>query len=372
MSNQKRIKTKYPGVYTLLPNAQLSNKQEHTFYIRYRIGNKQIEEKIGRKILDNMSAAKASQIRLQRMNGQSLPNSEQRKKEQTREIRWTVEALWEEYKSRRSSSDNFRRDDVRMSKHVIPIFGNYLPSEIPPEEIDSFRTEKLKTYAPATVRNMLALLRITLNFAAQNHLGQPFNYKIHMPKVDNITTEDLTQEQFKKLIEAIDNDPDQEVADMMRLVLYSGMRRGELLNLKWNDIDFEKGFIFISNPKGGKSISIPLNERARTILLDHTKTDSEYVFPGRYGGKRVEMKKTLTRIKEAAELPKEFRPLHGLRHVFASTLASSGQVDLYTIQRLLTHKSPHMTQRYAHLRDDALKGASELLDQIYPSKEMEK
>jgi len=54
-------------------------------------------------------------------------------------------------------------------------------------------------------------------------------------------------------------------------------------------------------------------------------------------------------IKKAAGLPKDFRALHGLRHVYASMLASSGQVDLYTIQKLLTHKSPAMTQRYAHL-----------------------
>ena len=59
-------------------------------------------------------------------------------------------------------------------------------------------------------------------------------------------------------------------------------------------------------------------------------------------------------------LPKDFRPLHGLRHVYASMLASSGQVDMYTLQKLLTHKDPKMTQRYAHLRDDALKRASNL------------
>ncbi len=56
----------------------------------------------------------------------------------------------------------------------------------------------------------------------------------------------------------------------------------------------------------------------------------------------------------------DFRALHGLRHVFASMLASSGQVDLYTLQKLLTHKSPTMTQRYAHLRDQALRQASDL------------
>ncbi len=64
--------------------------------------------------------------------------------------------------------------------------------------------------------------------------------------------------------------------------------------------------------------------------------------------------------RENAGLPDGFRPLHGLRHVYASILASSGQVDMYTLQKLLTHKSPLMTQRYAHLRDETLKRASNL------------
>ncbi|HQC19863.1 MAG TPA: tyrosine-type recombinase/integrase, partial [Smithella sp.] len=67
---------------------------------------------------------------------------------------------------------------------------------------------------------------------------------------------------------------------------------------------------------------------------------------------------------EAAGLPADFRPLHGLRHTYASMLASSGKVDLYTLQKLLTHKSPVMTQRYAHLRDEALRNASTLAGQI--------
>lgn len=68
----------------------------------------------------------------------------------------------------------------------------------------------------------------------------------------------------------------------------------------------------------------------------------------------------MTRIKEAAGLPKDFRALHGLRHTFASMLASSGQVDLYTLQKLLTHKSAAMVQRYAHLKDETLRRASDL------------
>jgi len=77
-----------------------------------------------------------------------------------------------------------------------------------------------------------------------------------------------------------------------------------------------------------------------------------------HGKQRRTIQHPLRRIRERAGLPKDFRPMHGLRHVFASMLASSGQVDMYTLQKLLTHKSPIMTQRYAHLRDEALKRAS--------------
>ena len=65
-----------------------------------------------------------------------------------------------------------------------------------------------------------------------------------------------------------------------------------------------------------------------------------------------------------AGLPKDFRPLHGLRHAYASMLASSGLVDMYTLQKLLTHKSPVMTQRYAHLRDESLKKAADLAGEL--------
>ena len=117
------------------------------------------------------------------------------------------------------------------------------------------------------------------------------------------------------------------------------MRRGELFKLQWQDVDFERGFIHIRTPKGGKDQTIPLNQAAREVLENHPKSDSPYVFPGRGGKQRTEIRRPIDRIRKAAELPKDFRPLHGLRHTYASMLASSGQVDLYTLQKLLTHKS---------------------------------
>jgi integrase len=150
----------------------------------------------------------------------------------------------------------------------------------------------------------------------------------------------------------------------MRLALFTGMRRGELFKLKWKDINFEREFINIADPKGGPDQKIPLNEPAKKLLKAHEKTGSKFVFPGQGGGQRVTISKAVNRIKARANLPKDFRPLHGLRHVFASMLASSGKVDMYTLQKLLTHKGPLMTQRYAHLRDETLQKASQLMGDL--------
>jgi integrase len=181
--------------------------------------------------------------------------------------------------------------------------------------------------------------------------------------VDNQKTEDLNPEQLKKLLEEIGKSQDIEAAAIMKLALFTGMRRGEMFKLKWNDIDFQRGFIAIKNPKGGVSQKIPLNEQARQVLENHPRT-AENVFVRPDGEPFTDIRRRVNPIKEAAGIPDDFRALHGLRHTYASMLASSGKVDLYTLQKLLTHKSPIMTQRYAHLRDDALRNASTLAGDI--------
>lgn len=185
-----------------------------------------------------------------------------------------------------------------------------------------------------------------------------------MPKLNNEKTEDLSPDELSRLITAIDQSPDWKAAGVLRLAMLTGMRRGELLALKWGDIDFDKGFLRIVSPKGGKDASIPLNDSATRVLHGLPRTESVYVFPGRNGARSFDLKKPISAIKKAAGLPADFRPCHGLRHFFASTLASSGKVDLHTIQRLLNHQSPSMTQRYAHLRDEAMREASNVMNAI--------
>ena len=139
------------------------------------------------------------------------------------------------------------------------------------------------------------------------------SFVIEMPKVNNLKTEDLTPDQLTSLLEAIEQDPNVQAANFMKMVLFTGMRRGELFKLQWQDVDFDRGFIHIRDPKGGQDQKIPLNAAARQLLLDHPRTDSPFVFPGRGGRQRVDINKQVNRIKRQAGLPKDFRPLHGLQ-----------------------------------------------------------
>ena len=227
-------------------------------------------------------------------------------------------------------------------------------------DVNRLRINLQKKRSPQTVKHVLALLKRIINFGVNTGLCQGTGFKIKLPSVNNVRTEYLTPEQLSSLLKAIDKDKDIQAANIMRMALVTGMRRGELFKLQWTDLDFDRGFIHIRDPKGGASQTIPMNEEAKQILETHPRTASIYVFPGRGGRQRTDIKRGVNRIKKAAGLPAHFRPLHGLRHNYASMLANTGKVDMYQLQRLLTHKDHRMTQRYAHLHDEALRRAADL------------
>ncbi len=367
MPKQKRYKTKYPGVY-YLDGTSIKGKPERVYYIRYRKNGKLVEEPAGRQSKDDMTPAKANNIRSERIKGHRKSNREKREallaEKIAKDKKWTIDRLWNSYKSIRIPGKSLNTDKGRYDKYLKEKFGKRAPEELNPLDVDRLRISLLKKLAPQTVKHVLNLLTWIINYGVKNGLCKGIPFHIKKPTVDNVKTEYLTEKQTKSLLAAIEKDSNTQVANLMKLALFTGMRRGELLNLRWKDIDFDRGFITLKDTKGGKDQTIPMNDTTRHILDSHPKGDGVYVFPGRSGGKRATVDVAVNKIKKAAGLPKDFRPLHGLRHAYASMLASSGKVDMYTLQRLLTHKDPRMTQRYAFLRDEALKRASGLAGDI--------
>jgi integrase len=367
---KRETSKKYPGVYWRLDE----KTGERSYYIRYRLGgrgSKLIDEPVG-KSSSAMTEAKAAQTRALRMAGKDQPNTERRAQEQAAKTaeanRWTLARLWNEYKRARPIK-GIKTDEGRFDKYLAPTFGDKEPQEIDQLSVIRLRADMLKTKAPQTVKNTLELLRRIVNFGVNARLCSPLPFKIEFPKCNNVVTEDLTPSQLKNLLAAIEKDKHPVAGPVMLCALFTGMRRGEMFRLKWSDLDFVRGFITIRDPKGGTDQTIPMNTRARE-LFETIPALCEWVFPGNKDSdghykQRVDVKKSVGTIKRKAGLPKDFRALHGLRHVYASMLASSGQVDMYTLQKLMTHKSADMTQRYAHLRDESLARAGQVVDNIF-------
>ena len=355
----KRHKTTYPGIFYREAERIGGKGIERVYYIVFKQGGKVFEEKAGRQFKDDMTPARAARIRGERIEGKR--QSRQEIRAAAAEI-WTVDRLWQEYIEPKPKSTGFKTDFYRYRKFLQTSFGGKEPKAIVQIDTHRLRITLAKTLSAGTVKNVLELLERIVNFGVKKGLCPGLGFKIEKPRVNNVKTEDLTPEQLVNLMEAIDQDHDTQAANLMRLALCTGMRRGEMFKLQWDDIDFDRGFVYIRHdPKGGKDQTIPLNQAARQVLEGHPRdAGTPFVFPGRGGKQRTGINAPVNRIKARAGLPKDFRPLHGLRHTFASMLASSGDVDLYVLQKLLTHKTGAMTQRYAHLRDDTLRRASDL------------
>lgn len=368
MATFKRHKTAYPGVFYIVGTEIGYNRKEKIFYIRYRKDGKLVEEKAGRAKQDDMTAARAATLRATKISGDKPQNIEKRKikerNKRTEADKWTLDKLWQEYASQKDENKAFKTDQGRYNLYLKDTFGDKEPSELLQLDIDRIRVKLLKEKSPQTVKHILALLKRIIKFGTDRGLCLGTGFVIKLPRVDNKKTEFLTAEELGRLLKAIEADKHPQAGNIMKMALFTGMRRGELFKLQWRDIDFENGFISIREPKGGRSQKIPLNGEARKILENISKRKGRYVFPGNLGNQRSNINRAVNAIKTAAKLPEDFRPLHGLRHHFASMLASSGQVDLYTLQHLLLHKDHRMTERYAHLHDDTLKRASEVAGDI--------
>ena len=283
-----------------------------------------------------------------------------------------IDEAWQKYMEwAKTHKRSWKDDEMRWNCHVkYHLVGKKM------DAVTAFDVQKVvdkmkskKDYAPATIKHVIVLIRRVYNWAIEMDLHEGVNpaAKIRLPKLNNEITECLTKDEISRLLKTCDSWVNQRAALLVKLALYTGLRRGELFNLKWENVDLKNGWIYLSDTKGGKDSYLPISDEALKILvqaINHLPYhDCPYVFPNKHGDKRTTISKIWTRIKKRAKISHEFR-FHGLRHTYASYLASSGKVSQYTLQKLLTHKTPQMTQRYAHLFDETLREGANVLQGI--------
>lgn len=153
------------------------------------------------------------------------------------------------------------------------------------------------------------------------------------------------------------------VTDAIRLLMVTGCRLREILNLRWEDVDFERGVLNLPDSKTGRKKVLIAG--AAIAILDQLERCGEYVIAGKEPDKpRADLKRPWGRITQYAGL--DGLRLHDLRHSYASVGAASG-MGLVALGKLLGHASPSTTQRYAHLADDPLRRASEHIANVIAS-----
>ena len=163
----------------------------------------------------------------------------------------------------------------------------------------------------------------------------------------------------------------ERIKPIVILAIYTGMRKGEILGLEWQDIDFDAGIIHIERTihrgvedttKGGGRRDVPMSAEVRTAL-ELLPKKHERVFPD-----VIEFKNAFRNACDRAGI-KNFR-FHDLRHTFASHLAMQG-TSLLVIKELLGHESLEMTLRYAHLCPDVRKAAIDALSHTWKNESLD-
>jgi len=167
----------------------------------------------------------------------------------------------------------------------------------------------------------------------------------------------LSNDEFEKLY----NVSSDFLKPILVIAINTGLRRSEILNLRWEDINFKEGFIYISDSKNNDSRVIPINQTLRERLeLLKNKSTGDYLFS--YGDSAEPVKSIKKGFWAALRRSGiDHCRFHDLRHTFASRLVMSG-VDIVTVKELMGHKDIKMTMRYSHPTPEHKKQAVERLN----------
>lgn len=251
--------------------------------------------------------------------------------------------------------------DVVALNHLLPRFGELDLSEITPFMIEQYKTEKVKELSPSSVNRHLNCMRSMYSRAiAWGRVKDNPVAKVKFLKEPNHRLRYLEVQEINALLQHCN----ELLQQVVIFAIQTGMRKNEIRYLRWQDIDFRNCTALLLDTKNGSQRNVSLNSTALQVLMRVRRTNSPYVFssPDEDSTKPYDFRTAFETALRKAGI-KDFR-FHDLRHTFASQLAMSGGVDLYTIQKLLGHRDSKMTQRYAHLSASHKSRAVNLLNHL--------
>ncbi len=260
---------------------------------------------------------------------------------------------------------SFQRDQTSL-KHLQPVFGKMLLREVTAGMIQRYVDDRRlakgkqgKRLRAATVTNELHTLSAIYREAVLRDLVQvnPVS-RVKKPKEENTIVRYLSPDEDQRLYAAVPA----RIEPLITVALHTGLRKGELLQLEWSDVDFDQKILLVKNTKSKRRRYVPMN----ALVVEKLKSlpsakDSPYVFIDPNSKEAIlDIERAWRKTLKLGKI-QNFR-FHDLRHTFASRLVQKG-VSIQVVKELLGHSDITTTMRYAHLAPIDLIQATDKLSQ---------
>ena len=256
---------------------------------------------------------------------------------------------------------SWKDDRNRIDSHILPAWKNTPISAITKNDVSKLH-KKIGGRAVYEANRTLALIKRMFNLAIEWELLEPpVNPAIGIKPFREIKRDRwLNPEEVSRLLKALQKEKNIYARSAFWLYLLTGLRKTELLTVKWDDIDITRAELRLPDTKSGKSHYLPLSKPAIEILSHIPKIDGNpFVLVGlKKESHLVNISKAWYRVKKNAEI--ENVRLHDLRRTVGSWLAQSGK-SLHLIGSILNHQDQKTTQVYAHFHQDNTRDALEEL-----------
>ncbi|MFP4147131.1 MAG: tyrosine-type recombinase/integrase [Halorhodospira sp.] len=342
-----------------------------TFYYRYTDARGRLRYvRLGRlgslAIPDARKAAQQTQARI------AFGGDPAQEREQLKTVPSFAEFVQEHYIPYvRSYKSSWHTDQLLLRRHVLPRFGRQPIDRIRRYDVHQLIQELRPHYKPATVNRVLILVRYIFNLALKwgmPGLRENPTHGLDLLKENNKRERFLSPEEVRQLFAHLESKKNPWLRHIIAMLVFTGARRGEVLQARWADIEPERQVWRIPQPKATERRHVPLSDAVVRLLEElGTWRYSEWLFPNpRTGRPFGSIYTSWNRARRDAGLP-EVR-LHDLRHSFASYLVNQGH-SLYEVQKLLGHTQIQTTQRYAHLSQERLREASNNVGELLKASE---